>query len=219
VVALLAVTAAVLVATAVIRLPQQTPRPPAATPSSAPANRLVAADPLTAEGLWQRRDDPTNQTTCTFDGALVVTKRSTGSYRCPGPQEPLTDFTAAVDVTLKTPGSCASVWFRFDSAGYALRVCADGYQLITHGVGTPTALTALHTFAFTGDPIPLNTPVRVGIIAHGTELSFDRAGKPVGTWRDASFLQGRVVLGIFPVDPAAQPPFTVSFANVEIRAR
>jgi len=190
-----------------------------AQPTGSPSTLLVAQDPLTVENLWHSRDDRENQTTCSFAGALVVTKQSVGSYRCPGPQDALTDFTASVDVKLLGKGSCASVWFRFDSAGYALRVCADGYYLVTHGVGGPTAITPLHTFPFAGNPIALDTATRVGVSAHGTDLTFHRDGRPVGTWRDATFLQGRVVLGIFQDRPLEQPPFSVSFANVEIRAR
>jgi hypothetical protein len=55
----------------------------------------------------------------------------------------------------------------------------------------------VHTFPF-GNPAPLRATVRVGSSAHGTELEFRRDDQPVGTWRDGTFPQGRVVLGIFP---------------------
>jgi hypothetical protein len=223
-VALVAVVASALVAgrlTGVIALPGQGRTPHAhgsAAPTGTPSTVLVARDSLASENLWHTRDDPDNQATCTFAGALLVTKQSPGSYRCPGPVDPVTDFSVYVDVKLLAKGSCASVWFRFDSAGYALRICADGYSLVTHGVGLASAITPLHTFPFTGDPIALDTVTRVGVSAHGTDLTFHRDGRPVGTWRDATFLQGRVVLGIFQDKATDEPPFRVSFANVEIRA-
>jgi hypothetical protein len=217
-VALVAIVASALVAgllTGVITLPGHSSDPGGSVgPTGTPSPVLVARDPLLTENLWHPRDDRDNQTTCAFDGALVVTKQTAGSYRCPGPVDPVTNFSADVDVRLLAPGSCASVWFRFDSAGYALRICEDGYHLVTHGVGAASAITPLHTFPFT---IALDTATRVGVSAHGTELTFHRDGRPVGTWRDATFLQGRVVLGIFQDATASQPPYRVSFANVEIR--
>jgi hypothetical protein len=191
--------------------------PPSAPAGSSPSGHLIIADPLASAGVWEARDDKENRTTCAFDGALVVTRQSVGSYRCPGVLDALADFSVTVDVKLRTPGTCAAIWFRFDSAGFVLRICADGFYLATHGVGGPATVTSLRTFQL-ADPITRDTATKVGITAKGRNLTFSRDGQPVGEWNDARFQRGRVVLGIFQDSQTnTPPPFSVSFANIEIR--
>jgi hypothetical protein len=191
---------------------------PSGPAASMPAGPVVVADALDAEGAWQERNDTDNRTTCRFDGALVVTRQSVGSYRCPGVQQVLTDFSVAVDVRLRTPGSCAGIWFRFEnSAGYALRVCETGYALTTHGDGGQATVTPLRTFSFP-TPVEPGAATRVGIAARGTNLQFFRDGRLVGDWTEDRFQRGRVVLGIFELGQVnGPPPYSVSFADVEIR--
>jgi hypothetical protein len=169
--------------------------------------------------------DPRNKATCTFDNALVVTKESAGPYRCPGPRRLHTDFTVEVTTRLHTAGSCAAVWFRFDKisvdvdreAGYVLRICADGYTLMTHGAATDASkMVELTSFPFAEAPSS-GQPIRVGISADGSDLSFRRDDLQIGTWRDAQFTKGRVVLGVVK-QPNRQSPARVSFNDVEIRA-
>ncbi|BCB75564.1 hypothetical protein GCM10022251_28210 [Phytohabitans flavus] len=192
-----------------------TSSPPTSSPSPGPP---VLRDPLTAAGLWQVREDEAQHTTCTFDEALVVTRESTGPYRCPGPTGVYSDVAVAVDVRLQTPDSCAALWFRFaGTSGYLVRVCADSVKLATHGVGDGARVNVLSTMEF-DDPIQPDTTTRLAISARGTTITVERDGERVGTVDDATFTQGRVVLGIFPVTPGAEPPFRVAFTNVEIRA-
>jgi eukaryotic-like serine/threonine-protein kinase len=191
-------------------------QPSVAPSSAAPAGEVIAQDPLTKENYWHPVDDPTNKATCAFDGALVVTKRAGGPFRCPGLRDTLTDFAASVDVKLLAKGSCAGVWFRFSNEmGYALRVCADGYTVVTHGVGSPTAITVLRTLPF---PVALNSKIRVGVTGRGGKFTFYRDGKEAGTMQDTTLGRGRVILGIFQEGPPDSDPFSVSFASVEVRS-
>ncbi|GGM59301.1 serine/threonine-protein kinase [Dactylosporangium sucinum] len=192
------------------------PTSPAASPSGA-ADQVLFFDRLTSENRWQPREDKDNDTTCAFQNALVVTRQSVGSYRCPGARDQLTDFTMTVDVRLQTAASCAGIWFRFDTGGYVLRVCADGYYVLTHGVGGPSAVTTVGTYPFAA-LLGVNDLVKVGIVAKGPDMTFTRDGQPLGTYKDPTFDVGRVVLGIFP-DPktTADPPFSVAFTNIEVR--
>jgi eukaryotic-like serine/threonine-protein kinase len=199
------------------------PTTAAPSPPVSPSGQVLVKDPLTAALSWEERDDQGQGTTCLFNGALVVNKSTSGPYRCPGPKAILTDFNAAVDIQLLSPGSCASIWFRFEEheagtgrdSGYMLRTCADGFTLISHGLGDPSAMAELYAIQF-ADPIPLRTTTRVGLSASGGNLVLYRGGKQVGTWQDTKFDKGRLVLGIFHKSPD-RPPFSVSFANIEIR--
>ncbi|HEU4422139.1 MAG TPA: serine/threonine-protein kinase [Pilimelia sp.] len=200
------------------------PPPSEATPTPVPSGTLVPpgativmADELTSENLWEDRTDANHKVKCTFDRALVVTKESGGTYRCPGPRTALTDFSLSVDVSLLTPGSCAGIWFRFlPFAGYALEVCRDAFHLVTHGAGGTSDVVRLNEFPL-ASPIPLDTPIRVGISAQGTDLLFFRGEEQVGAWQDSTFTEGRVVLGIFGQGgPNQPPPYSVSFADIKV---
>ncbi len=189
---------------------------PSAAPTRPVGAAVVVSDPLTTSGTWSTRDDSDAYgATCLFDGALVVTKLSTGPYRCPGIKTEVADFTAYVDVKLVTPGSCAAIWFRFVENGYALRICPTGYYLTSHGAGDASVVKTLHAFAF-DKPLALGVAARVGITASGNDLTFYRDGWQVGTWRDATFHRGRIVLGVFQEPGSDQPPFRVSFSKIEI---
>jgi serine/threonine protein kinase len=179
--------------------------------------RPMIRDSLHAEGYWLARDDRSHQAMCAFAGELVVTKQTPGAFRCPGPDRVMRDFWLSVDVTLRSPDTCASIWFRLSDGGYALWVCQDRYELKTHGKPTPSTVTSLKTFDFERR-VPLDTPVRVGIAAENNQLGFYRDGQLIGTVVDDTFVSGRPALGIFQKNNGAVPPYTVAFANVEIEA-
>jgi eukaryotic-like serine/threonine-protein kinase len=147
---------------------------------------------------------------------IELRKPTVGSYRCPGADETLSDFSVVADVTLGNANTCAGVWFRFtdDAGGYALLVCADRYELVSHIGGRVTSLKQL----FSGDaPTPVGQPIRVAIRTKGNLIWFYRDGKMSPQISDEGrFTAGRTVLGVFPAVAAAVPPFRVSFANVEI---
>jgi eukaryotic-like serine/threonine-protein kinase len=208
----------------------KTAKAPAAAPAtSGPATAppefasVAVRDPLKSAGQWQARDDTTNQTTCVFDQALVVTKQSAGPYRCPGPKTNHTDFSATVKVSLRSPGSCAGIWFRFNQvaadpsreAGYLLRICADGYTLMTHGLTDSSAIAQLAAFPF-DSTLAQEPPTRVGVSARGGTLTFTRDGQQVGEWPGREFASGRIVLGVAPRTTDV-PPFVVAFTDIEIR--
>ncbi|MFC0529660.1 serine/threonine-protein kinase [Phytohabitans kaempferiae] len=192
-----------------------TSAPSTATPR---ASDVVVRDPLTGPLLWEVRDDDVQLTTCEFDGALVITRNKQGPYRCPGPMDQLTDFSMAVDVRLRSEGACAALWFRFvAAAGYIVRVCPEGFYVGTHGVGDGSTVRVLRTMPF-APPIAVGATTRVTVSMQGATITLERDGQVVGTVRDTTFQEGRVVLGIYPETPDHEPPFTVAFSNVEVRA-
>ena len=194
------------------------PTTAAPTTSSPRASQLIAQDPLTSPRLWQLREDEAQLTTCTFDGALVITRDKQGPYRCPGPMDQLTDFSMTVDVRLRSEGACAALWFRFvGAAGYIVRVCPEAFYVGTHGVDDGTTVRVLRTMPF-ATPIALDSSTRIAVSMQGTTIALERDGQQIGTVEDTTFREGRVVLGIYPETPDHEPPFTVAFNDVEVRA-
>jgi len=188
------------------------------TPSVAAGARLVLSDPLTSPRDWQVIENAERKATCAFDNAYVVTSEIASSFRCRGNQTSWRDFSVFVDVKLINEGSCAAVWFRFASErGYALRICRDGYFLVTHGTPEPSMVTLLREFRFPDAPIATGVATRVGITAEGSSLRFYRDGDIVGGWVDSTFAAGRIIPGVFQsIDSAPAAPFQVSFAKLEI---
>ncbi len=186
---------------------------PTVVPSLAAGAANRVKESLDKPGAWSNRNDATFKATCVLDGRLVATLQSEATYRCPGRSDTWTDFSAFVTVTLVNPGSCAGIWFRYTNAagGYALRVCEDGYHLVTHSTTQTNSLRS-----FPAGPIALNTPVRVGIMTEGSSLRFFRGDAFVGELTNSTHTQGRVVLGVFQVPKGATPPFTAEFADIEI---
>jgi len=187
----------------------------AARPSVAPGAARKVNESLAAPGAWLNRDDTTFNAVCNLNGRLIATLATEATYRCPGRTDTWTDFSAFVTVTLVNPGSCAGIWFRYTNTagGYALRVCEDGYHLVTH---TPSAqVGSLRSFP---QQTALNTPVKVGIMAEGSTFRFFRDGTFVDELTDSTYARGRVVLGVFQVAKGVKPPFAVEFRDIEIYA-
>jgi eukaryotic-like serine/threonine-protein kinase len=193
-------------------------REPATAGSVLPGGRRVVSDTLAVAREWQVRNDEQQQATCDFAAALVVTRRTAGTYRCPGPVTPVGDLAAFVDVRLRATGNpakaCAGIWFRFDAdSGYLLRICAEGITLAIHRATAQPPIEVLREWP---GELAVDVVARIGVAARGDEVTVYRDGQPVGSHTDSQFGRGRVVLGI--AADAGRGPFTVSFANVEVYA-
>ncbi|WP_239165067.1 serine/threonine protein kinase [Actinoplanes palleronii] len=200
----------------------QPPVSPSSKAETTPEGNTAVADPLTVQKNWRVVQDTANKASCSFDGALVVTKKSSGPYRCLGPRRTFRDFTVTVTTRLLTGDGCAAVWLRFGKfstssdgeAGHLLAVCADGYRLMTHGLGKDGDMAELAKFPYAA-PVAHDEPITVGITAKGDEFIFTHDGKELGTWQDSTFTEGRVVLGV--LNTSDHLPASVSFNDIDIR--
>jgi eukaryotic-like serine/threonine-protein kinase len=199
--------------------PGTTSAPPESPDAMIPTgSTLFVRDSLAAAGRWKVSELATFEATCALDGQLTVTlgRRQAGSYRCKGITDQFTDFTVTVDAILANTASCAGVWFRFDdkAGGYALRVCRDRIQLMTHVEKTQSLVSG----SYLDVPIEPGQPVRVAVRADGNRMLFFLDDALVHQYVDveSQFSRGKIVLGVFPVDSEAEPPFAASFANIEI---
>jgi hypothetical protein len=184
---------------------------------SVPADylRVVPRDPLTAPGRWKVRDpEPEHQVSCGFDGGLVLTSQKAVNYRCPGPKDAITGTAVFVTVTLNRSNSCAAVWFRFTVAtgGYAVRICEDGYFLVVHrSDGQVEPLRTMLPAA----PLNVDDPTRIGIVMDGAAIRVYQDGDLVDEWSNPRFTEGQVHLGLLQ-SPGTEPPFQVTFSDVEV---
>lgn len=192
--------------------------PSAATPSasaSPAAPKPVVDDSLAAPSALFTTEDKWDsaKVKCVVDGGLVVTKDTTGTYRCPSYTSPVKDFRLDVDVTLKS-GSCAGIWFRNTNySGYLLTICADKYMIGTHDT---LHLTNLKTFTLP-EPVAQGATFHVEIEAHDDLLTLVHNGQTLGSVYDSTYAKGKVVLGI--ATPGAGEPdqdYQVAFANLKI---
>ena len=105
------------------------------SPSPAPSRRRLVQGPtiidhLDRPGQWTPTKSEAGD--CVFAGdQLRVTTRDANEYRCQGPEETFAgDQSVTVDVTVRTRGACAGIWFRSVPAGaYQLTVCEKEVRL------------------------------------------------------------------------------------------
>ncbi|GIG56981.1 hypothetical protein Lfu02_13530 [Longispora fulva] len=196
--------------------PRPSPTPTGLIPAGA---KVFLTDPLQAEGQWKARDDTAAlKTTCAFqNGKLVVERHAPGSYRCLGPSNySIENVSVFVDVTLLEQGSCAGVWFRFSNeSGYALRVCRDKLQLVTHGKPEGSSVNPMRTYPL-ATPLDTGTTTRIGVVTEGSTIRIYRDGQEIGSFTASTFTSGRVILGVFQTEAETIPVSRVAFSNIEI---
>jgi serine/threonine protein kinase len=193
---------------------------PPASPTPSPSASQSPARPqvdesLNAESALFKNEDnwATLKAKCVLDGGLVVTKDTTGTYRCPSYTSQLKDFKLQVDVLLKSP-SCAAIWFRNTNySSYLLRICADKYMIGTHDTEHLTNIKTLQL----AEPVSPGATFQVTIEAHGETMTFRHNGQLLGSVIDDTYAKGNVVLGIAtPGSGAPDEDYQVSFQDLKI---
>jgi serine/threonine protein kinase len=189
---------------------------PTPTPTPTPSSGVLLLEESFAapSALFANKDEwATLKAKCVIDAGLVVTKDTTGTYRCPNYLSPVKDFRLQVDVSLKSD-SCAAIWFRNTNySGYLLTVCADKYMVGTHD---EQHLTSLKTLLLS-EPVKAGATFRVTIEAHGGTLTFVHNGQSLGTVMDDTYAKGKVILGIgTPGSGAADKDYQVAFQGLKI---
>jgi hypothetical protein len=150
------------------------------------------------------------------DGVLTatLTQAPTVSYRCHGIGQPFTDVIVKVDAEFNNTDSCAAVWLRYSDAlagGYAVKICQDRIQVVTHSQKT---VTLLREFYYTPMSVGVRIPVTITMV--GDTMTINRNGVAIGSVTDDTFTQGRVVLGVFAYAADSPAPYQVVFHRVQI---
>jgi hypothetical protein len=200
------------------RLPAAKPSPTRAARAK-PAGRAIIQDPLSRPGQWLDSEIREENAKCVIKNVMRVTRIDRGTFQCEGPKKRIPDgFSVAVTTTLETLGSCASVWIHWDDTdgGQALHVCQEGFVLVAD---TPADQRVIGTLSL-GRPIPLHQPVRVKLTVDGGVVGVFMNGDLAGRipLPPASPKTGQVVLGIGVQALAVPPPYSVTFADVDIQA-
>jgi hypothetical protein len=200
-------------------------RPPALRPSPVrpatpdPAGRPIIQDSLNRPGQWTDSEIREENARCVVRNVLRATRNDRGTFQCEGPRKRIPDgFSAAVTVSLETLGGCASVWIHWDdtAGGQVLRICQEGFALAED---TPDDQRVIGTLSL-GRPLPLHKALRVKLVVDGGLVGVFLSGGLVGRipLPPDSADSGQVVLGISVQSLAVPPPYTVTFADIDIEA-
>lgn len=184
-----------------------------------PGSKLWLQDSLREPGKWNFITDPDDRASCGFTGGRMVTTifKGTTSYRCQGPKDLFTNFVVTVDVTLLEKDTCGAIWFLFNTKGYLLKVCPEGFYLDIHGDPDPATVRPLTAYDFSS-PLRVGRTITVGIKVVDHEISVYRdgrlAGEPV---LDGNFTTGHIVLGAFVNTNTLTPGqiYRAGFANIK----
>jgi predicted Ser/Thr protein kinase len=193
---------------------------------AATANQPVVTDPgvpviqdrLNEAGQWLDSEIREERSNCVIDGVMRATRVSRGVYQCAGPEDRL-PLDSSVDVltTLESAGSCSAIWLRWNgTGGYQVRLCADEVQIAVDKTDDKRVLETLPLAA----PIRLDRPtaVRVAVRDGVAEVFLDGQSVGSATLTEADLVEGQVLLGISVSTITQRPPYTVSFADVDIRS-
>jgi len=188
---------------------------------------------LTESLYWQAVDSQKFHATCHFNtvGYTVALSdlNETPSFRCSGPQTKFQDFLLAVTVTLGTPTSCPTIWFRYQGsrvAGYALQICSSA---MTFGLHSSKVLTTLGTITPT-PPLRVGSPFRLAIMVSGTTFTVlqcaDLAAicdqpQQLGQWHNNN-IQGAGVITLGMYEPDGSNPnklYQATFSNLQVATK
>jgi hypothetical protein len=203
---------------------------PSTTPTSEPAaqtptpiepsgGEVIIQDPLSQPGQWLDSEIREQNANCFTRGVMQAGRIDRGTYPCVGPDETIEDdFGVEVTTALQTAGSCAAIWFHWTpgAGGHVLKVCQDTMSV---GADMPNDHRVFGTLTL-AKPIGLKRSTRLHLVVQDGRADLYRSGTFVGSVRlpadrpDA----GEVLLGISVETLDDPPPYTVTFANVDIRS-
>jgi hypothetical protein len=122
-----------------------------------------------------------------------------------------------VTTKIESATACAAIWFHWaDQNGQMLRVCESGISL---EVDSPNDHGILGKYR-AEPPIELNKPTVLHLVARNGAVQLWRDGGYAGSVPLPETLPGacRILIGVSEKSGDAPPPYSVTFADLEIRA-
>jgi hypothetical protein len=196
--------------------PTRTRKP---TPIEPTGGEVIIQDPLNQPGQWLDSEIREQNANCFTRGVMQAGRIDRGTYQCVGPEETIQDdFGVEVTTALQTAGSCAAIWFHWTSTagGHVLKVCQGTMSV---GADMPNDRRVFGTVRL-AKPIGLKKATRVHLVVRNGRADLYRSGTFVGSVALPAGQSdtGQVRLGISVETVADPPPYTVTFANVDIRS-
>jgi hypothetical protein len=179
---------------------------------------VIIRDRLNQPGQWRDSEIRADGAKCFTRGVLRAARIDRGTFQCAGPQVEIgDDVGVAVSTALQNAGSCAAIWFHWTPGygGHVLRICQDAMSV---AADRPDDRRVFGTLRL-ATPIPVKKSVRVHLVVRDGRAEIYRSGGYVGSVhlpQDSD--AGQVRLGISVESPHGKPPYTVTFADVDIRS-
>jgi serine/threonine protein kinase len=182
---------------------------------------VVLRDALTTAGIWTDDGTISDGGRCTIRGVLRAARTDRvedGVHQCPGPNRDFQDDVGVtVTTTLESASTCAAIWFHWtDQGGDMLRVCPAAISVATDAGGRRTVLGSLKP----PRQLALKVPIHLHLVVRaGSALVWVDGGYagavPLPGARPAA---GRILLGVSEQGGDDPPPYSVTFADLEIRS-
>ncbi|GAA2523804.1 hypothetical protein Ahu01nite_055990 [Winogradskya humida] len=179
----------------------------------------IIEDPLDQPGQWLDSEIREQSANCFTKGVMRAGRIDRGTYQCVGPDEEIEDdFGVEVTTALQSAGSCAAIWFHIDAqkGGQVLRVCQDEISI---GADLQDDKRVYDRITLT-TRIGLKKSVRIHLVVRDGEAEVFRGGRFAGKFAlpDDGPDKGQVRLGLSVEAVDTDPPYAVTFANVDIRS-
>ncbi|AGZ43707.1 serine/threonine protein kinase [Actinoplanes friuliensis] len=179
----------------------------------------IIQDPLNQPGQWLDSEIREQNANCFTRGVMKAGRVDRGTYQCVGPDERIEDdFGVEVTTALQSAGSCAAIWFHWDpkAGGQVLRVCQDEMSIAADKADDRRVYGRIKL----GNRIALRKSTRIHLVVREGEAQVFRGGKFAGSvpLPDSGPDEGQVLLGLSVEAVDTDPPYTVTFANVDIRS-
>jgi eukaryotic-like serine/threonine-protein kinase len=182
---------------------------------------IIYRDSLATQGVWSDDRSGSGAGRCLVRGTLraeLTDRIENGLHRCSGPTRDVRgDFGVTVTTKIESATACAAIWFHWaDQNGQMLRVCESGISL---EVDSPDDHGVLGKYR-AEPPIELNKPTVLHLVARNGAVQLWRDGGYAGSVPLPVTLPstGRILIGVSEKSGDAPPPYSVTFADLEIRA-
>ncbi|MEU8611891.1 serine/threonine-protein kinase [Actinoplanes sp. NPDC048791] len=189
------------------------------TPVEPDGGEPIIQDALNRPGQWLDSEIREQNASCSTRGVMRAARVDRGTYQCVGPDELIADdFGVEVTAALQSAGSCAAIWFHWDPrrGGQVLRVCQNEMSVAADRPDDRRVYGRIPL----EQRIDLRESVRVHLVVREGEAQVFRGGDFAGSVRlpkDGPD-QGQVLLGLSVEAVDTDPPYAVTFADVDIRS-
>jgi hypothetical protein len=189
------------------------------TPVEPDGGEPIIQDALDRPGQWVDSEIREQNANCSTRGVMRAARVDRGTYQCVGPDESIADdFGVEVTTALQSAGSCAAIWFHWDPrrGGQVLRVCQNEMSVAADRPDDRRVYGRIPL----EQRIDLRESVRLHLVVREGEAQVFRGGDFAGSVRlpKDGPEEGQVLLGLSVEAVDTDPPYAVTFANVDIRS-